>query len=307
MSIVQHAAGKHFESEHSDLSQLDVLCMQWQFFRLLFPSEATMTLQEIHVGKESSTIQVTVHQQGKDCMTGFLKYVDTLITCNADTIGHSMGNLALTRTFSFDAKWRLDPPPAEASVDRLSADADPKWISYLTPFHPKSFRRVQSYLKFFVPLDLQEPQYRDQWITPSDPDATFTNELLPFVADLSLPILDNYYPDESDGGQAATVAAGLQQKLERESNTTPVVDATSGSYEAPAMIMTLSSTFEIKKRLPEGGVRWLFMRARAKHIENSMLSMEVVILDQGMHLVLLSQQLCPIVDLSRAKRNKQKL
>jgi hypothetical protein len=44
----------------------------------------------------------------------------------------------------------------------------------------------------------------------------FTNETIAFVADISLPILDNFYPDLSTGGQAATVAMGMEQKRERE-------------------------------------------------------------------------------------------
>ena len=75
MAQAQYAAEKHFETEHSELQQPTVINMQWQFFRLLFPAKATLTIQEIHLGKVSSTIQVTVHQRGKDCMTGFLKYV----------------------------------------------------------------------------------------------------------------------------------------------------------------------------------------------------------------------------------------
>ena len=195
----------------------------------------------------------------------------------------------------------------EASVPQLETDSDPRRISVQTPFHPESFRRVQSYLKFFVPLELAASHYRDQWVTPADPDSVFTNEPLPFIVDLSLPILDNYYPDESDGGHAKTVQAGLRQKMEREQGDIPIPTASSGAYEAPAMITSLASTFEIKRLLPASGVKWLFLRARAKHIENSVMTMDVVILDEAMQLVLLSQQLCHIIDLSRAKSSKGKL
>lgn len=85
------------------------------------------------------------------------------------------------------------------------------------------------------------------------------------------------------------------------------MDVSSGSYEALAMITSMASTFDIKKRLPEAGVKWLFMRARAKHIRNSMMTMEVVVLDHEHQLVLLSQQLCPIISLTRAKANEQNL
>lgn len=219
----------------------------------------------------------------------------------------SITNMLLSQGFSFVTSWKLDPPPTEASVSALANDADPRWISYQTPYHPESFRRVQSYLKFFVPYDLQDPSIRDQWITPSNPQTTFTNETLGFVLDISFPILDNFYPEKSSGGQAATVIAGLEQKKQRESGITKVIDASSGSYRAPAMITSLATSIEIKKLLPLGGTKWLFMRAQAKQIKDGRMSMEVMVFDEGMELVALSQQLCPIIDLSRAMENKQKL
>lgn len=291
MSMVQQTVKQYFAEVHSEYNQADVLGMQWQFFRLLFPSAAKIDIKDIHLGKASSTILVTVSQKGKDCMMGFV----------------TITNMLLSRGFSFTTSWKLDPPPIQASVSALAKDNDPRWISYQTPYHPESFRRVQSYLKYFVPYEMQEPSIRDQWITWSNPQTTFTNETLGFVLDISFPILDNFYPEVSTGGQAATVAAGLEQKREREAGITKVIDASSGSYRAPAMITSLSTSIEIKKLLPPEGTKWLFLRAQAKEIKNGRMSMEVLVFDEHMELVALSQQLCPIIDLTRAMKNKQKL
>ena len=217
-----------------------------------------------------------------------------------------MANLLASKGISFETSWSLSPAPVEASISKLAADADPRWISYRCPYHPEGFRRVQSYLKFYVPYELSDPTVVDQWITPSDPQATFTDENIGFVADVSLPILDNFYPKEATGSHAATVAAGLGQQSDREKGITRVPDASSGSYETPAMIMTLATSIEIKKRLPVGGAKWLFMRAQAKQIKNGRMDMEIVILDEGMDLVALSSQVLQIVDLKRVKKTKQK-
>ena len=55
---------------------------------------------------------------------------------------------------------------------------------------------------------------------------------------------------------------------------------------------------EIKKLLPAEGVRWLFVRARAEQIRKGRMDVEVVILDEGMDLVALSQHVC-FVDIAR--------
>ncbi|TGO66713.1 hypothetical protein BELL_0938g00040 [Botrytis elliptica] len=86
-----------------------------------------------------------------------------------------------------------------------------------------------------------------------------------------------------------------------------IVDVESGSYRAPAMITSLATSVEMKKLLPLGGAKWLFMRAQAKEIKDGRWSMEVMVFDEGMELVAVSQQLCPIIELSRAMANKQKL
>ncbi|TGO11440.1 hypothetical protein BTUL_0109g00040 [Botrytis tulipae] len=217
-----HSVSVHESLEVYEYNQPDALSMQWQFFRLLFASIATLSIKDIHLGKSSSTILVTISQKGKECMMGFM-------------------NL------------------------------------------------------------------RDQWLTPTDPSTRFTNETLSFLLDISFPILDNFYPEKASGGQAATVQAGLAQKREQEMGVTKIVDAESGSYRAPAMITSLATSIEIKKLLPPGGTKWLFMRAQAKEIKDGRLSMEVMVFDEGMELVALSQQLCPIIELSRAMANKQKL
>lgn len=73
MSMVQQAVKEYFAETHSENNQTDVLGMQWQFFRLLFPSAATLVIKDIHIGKASSTILATVSQKGKNCMMGFVK------------------------------------------------------------------------------------------------------------------------------------------------------------------------------------------------------------------------------------------
>ncbi|TGO49767.1 hypothetical protein BOTNAR_0418g00110 [Botryotinia narcissicola] len=153
----------------------------------------------------------------------------------------------------------------------------------------------------------QPPSVRDQWLTPTHPSTRFINEILSFLLDISFPILDNFYPEKASRGQAATVQAGLAQKREREMGVTNNVDVESGSYQAPAMITSLATSIEIKRLLAPGGTKWLLMRAQAKEIKDGRLSMEVMVFDEGMELVALSQQLCPIIELSRAMANKQKL
>ena len=220
-----------------------------------------------------------------------------------------MSDLGATRGISLETGWELHPKPIQASIAKLATDSDPHWISYQTPYHPESWRRVQSYVKFYVPYEMQDRGIRDHWIRPSDPRTKWTNESLGFAIDICFPMLDNFFPEKSIGHHAAVVAAGLKQKKDRENGTLggEAIDESSGFYDTPATYMSLNVTVEMHKRLPVGGVDWLFLRGRARHAKNGRLNLEVILLDETGDLVALSNQLCQIIDLRRASKKKPKL
>ena len=70
MSILQQAAKVYFSDIHK---QPDVLSMQLQFPRMLYPGEASITFREVHVGRGASTIHATVEQDGDTCVLGYIK------------------------------------------------------------------------------------------------------------------------------------------------------------------------------------------------------------------------------------------
>lgn len=221
----------------------------------------------------------------------------------------SMTDLSATRGLSLDAGWKLTPEPIPASIPQLATDSDPNWISYQCPYHPDSWRRVQSYLKFHVPYELQHQSFRDHWLRPSDPTTKWTNDSIGFLVDISFPILDNFFPEIASGRHGEVVAAGLKQKEERKQGTLghEDFDESSGSYSTPAFYMSLNVSVEMHKRLPEEGVDWIFLRTRAREIRNGRMNLDVVLLDEEGDVVALSNQLCQVVDLRRASKEKPML
>lgn len=67
-------------------------------------------------------------------------------------------------------------------------------------------------------------------------------------------------------------------------------------------------SLEIKKVLPPEGVKWLFMRARAKEIKNGRMDAEIFVLDESLELVALSHQVSFMIDFAHnpAIRPRQK-
>ena len=62
---------------------------------------------------------------------------------------------------------------------------------------------------------------------------------------------------------------------------------------------TLLLNLEIKKALPEEGVRWLFVRLEAKKILNGRYDLEVLAFDEGGELVAVSNHVCFAVSADR--------
>ncbi|KAL8785768.1 MAG: hypothetical protein Q9195_008511 [Heterodermia aff. obscurata] len=318
VSLVQRAAALHFQSPTNKPAHPDVLELKMHFLRPVTAGDLSIRLDDVMLGKQTSTIEARVSQGGKLCLMGLVRYAtDRFNPFPSNRPGHlrhwlldlnlhrSMGNFATINGISFPTAWSLSPKLAPASLTLLARDSDPGWLSYQCPWHPESYRRPQSYVKFFVPLHLRDPSFRDSWITPSDPSLVFRNEHLGFVGDMTLPILDNFC--DGVGSHTATIAACLEQKRDRQNGTVPVADAESGAFATPLAPVTLSLNMEIKKKLPGGGTRWLFSRCRAREIRNGRMDHEIVILDGEEQLVAVVQQVFQVFDLTKARERKARI
>lgn len=218
-----------------------------------------------------------------------------------------MSDLARIKGVSFDTYWSLHPSPSEVSIPQLALDSDPRWISCQSPWHPDSYRRPHSFVKWYIHLHFRDPSYRDSWITPADVNTVFHTEDLGFIGDMTLPILDNFCGDEGCGSHAACVRLGRDQEQDRKHNVSRPIDPESGNFTTPITSVTLSYNMEIKKALPPQGTRWLFTRSRARRIENGRMDNEISILDETNDLVAIVQQVHQIINLTQAMSSKAKM
>lgn len=117
---------------------------------------------------------------------------------------------------------------------------------------------------------------------------------------MTLPILDNFCGNKGYGSHSATIAAGMQQKQERDRGLLPEPDVDSGAFTTPITSVTMSFNMEIKKRLPVDGTKWLFTRSQARCIANGRMDNEIHILDEGGDIVAIVQQVHQVVDIQKA-------
>ena len=214
---------------------------------------------------------------------------------------------------SVDTGWTLTPAPPQVSIPNLEADCDPKWVGYLTPFSPSSTRRVQSYVKFYVPFHPHNLHTIDQWVTPgwqdpgSEVGAVWMNDTIHFILDNCLPNLNDLIDERNTGSlHEKLVAAGLAQREARSRGKDTKIwgEGLDGSNVFPWIMSTISIGTEIKRLLPEEGTKWLFMRVTTKCILNGRMDYEIVMTDKEMNVVALSHQVAQIIPIGSKQGKK---
>jgi hypothetical protein len=224
-----------------------------------------------------------------------------------------MGNLQVPGKVTIPTQWRLLPSPQPANVKLLEHDEDPGWISYRTPYSAQSYRRAQSYMNFVIPVKRGSLNIVDQWVTPNWHDhklpdgAVWTNEMIHFVLDNCMPLLN----DLMGSGRAQSlyemvVEAGMAQKAARKAGRNDKIwgDGLDDPGLFPYIISTMTIATEIKKLLPEDGVKWLFMRVTVKSLKNDRMDYDIDMLDEYGDLVATSHQLVQVISIESKKPKK---
>ena len=119
----------------------------------------------------------------------------------------------------------------------------------------------------------------------------FTDTSLGMVADM-FPMIPEVMRSESDPYSVATEREGRQKAGPKS------------AFWYPTLLLNL----DVKKALPKEGVRWLFVRTRAKVVSNGRYDLEVVIMDERGEVVALSHHVCMVLSSERnlAKRGQKK-
>lgn len=221
-----------------------------------------------------------------------------------------------TLTVKYD--WQLSPPAPPVDLAALSKDADPRWVTYHTPWNPKGLRRPHMYVSHSVPssqLPAHSRHIADQWLRATWPEsdgkpALWTDELIPFVFDSAIPvmieIIDPSWGFWSSLLEAAKEQAHVRARGEADSAVGDKKELWGAEKPFPWIGATLSMNMEIKKRLPVGGVPYLMVRAVMKRLIDNRADYELTILDEQGDLVAVGNQVTMVLPIG-VKSDKKNL
>ena len=201
---------------------------------------------------------------------------------------------------TYRTDYALIPAVIPADVLGLAAGSESDWVQWTAPWNADSLLKPFTHYRFFIPTKgPPHPSLTDVWITPWDAGNVFTIETLGSIADVWPRIMENYYPEAKWG------CASLAQRALKGAETSLNADTGFRRHPQAFWYPTLSMTLEIKKLLPSQGVKWLFMRAQAKKIENGRMDTEVTIWDQYFDLVAHSNHICLVIDTTDGQLRKK--
>lgn len=269
-ATVLRVAATHFSTTLAKQRQPHTITLHAEFLRRTSAGPATFTVKDMKLGRQTSTIHVSLAQDGREEVVAYVTNT----------------NAATESGLTLPTGWTPDPPlPAPpASLARLAADGeDADWVALKDLPHPR-LRKAVNRIRMHVPRAGQaRPNVIDEWVRLESGER-FPNEGIGFVSDMWPQMIEGLVRRQ----QGATTG-------ERGKGDGKDEDAPLPWLWYPTLVLNL----DIKKVLPPEGVEWLHVRVVSKHIENGRYDYEVIIFDEGGDLVALSHHVAMVLDGSR--------
>lgn len=169
-----------FETTRKSYNQPHTVALQLNFVRRTSQGPATFTVFESKLGRRTSTIHVSLSQEGQPaCVVGYL----------------TQSNFHTENGLSLETAYSLSPSPIPlVSTAALRNGAEPNWSLHQKPFD--NFRKAGRHVKTYLPSKGQVGKALiDQWLCLKD-GQRFTQESLGYVADMFPQIVETAYEQE---------------------------------------------------------------------------------------------------------------
>lgn len=202
---------------------------------------------------------------------------------------NSNTNRLKTAGLTLPTGYSPTPPPPQIDFAKLLTDSDPNYIRYQIPWRPKIKNSALTNVTFaFLRTAPADRAVREQWISPALPTEVWKTPMLGLLIDHCVPPPENFFPESPHGAQASA-----DRSAEWARDGMPSVHP---EWAAPRFYMTVNMGIEVKKNLPEEGVKWLFTRFRMKGVRDGRFDLGCEIWDGEGELVAVSQQAWVVVE-----------
>lgn len=292
MAVLHRLAIKHFAHTHPGHypdEPATPISMQISFLRRTGTGPATLNVQDIKLGARTSTLHVTLLQERDKAPFGLevkLAGYITVTPASRET-GTSARNLSSLRL-----------PPADLETLKQTGKDEPNgWKLYESQF--LGFRKATRKVSMYTHTDATMlGQAGDgavlQWCrfvpgggvsgTVGDGSGRWTNDSVAFLVDM--------FPSALSGfDRVASMAE------------TGDPNTLGGKFWYPTVALNL----DLRKRLPQEGVEWLFCRVSSTGIVDGRSDIQVVVMDATGDVVAIASQVGLVLSASRNIGSRQRL
>lgn len=181
-SVFLGVASTHFGTTLAAQKQPHTITLHLEFLRRTQEGTATFKVKDAKLGRQTSTIHVSLTQDGREEVVGYI----------------TNSNMDTESGVSFATGWSLDPPPPSVDLARLARHgADANWTEMTKkPFG--QFRKVMNRVRMYLPQRGQATtSLCDEWLR-FESGERFTNESVGLVSDLWPQIIEAFRRDEKN-------------------------------------------------------------------------------------------------------------
>ncbi|KAK2768743.1 hypothetical protein FQN54_000599 [Arachnomyces sp. PD_36] len=293
-SLFQSVATAHFKNTHPQQhgGSADPFTLHLTFLRRTSTGPAVFTVQDSKLGARTSTIHITLSQvEGGKQRDEVVAYI-------------SCTNLLTEEGLTSRTDWEIYPPVLpprggdkngtflENKVDlrKLTREgADGIWKRFEAAF--PAFRKASTHIEVFIPeLEGYTPgtaggwKHRrgigEQWVrfAPYGKIGNWTDPTLGYLIDMFPMMLE-----------------GFDQMSPPSDKNTGGLKKGNARFWYPTVLLNV----DIKKKLPPGGVEWLYVRVQNRKIKDGRFDIDIVVLDEDGDVVAISNQVALAVSASR--------
>ncbi|MCJ1463376.1 hypothetical protein MMC07_001983 [Pseudocyphellaria aurata] len=178
-SIFMTVASMHFRTTLAKQNQPHTITVQLVFLRRAEVGHAELTVRDVRLGGQTSTIQITLCQRGREESVCYI----------------TNSNLDAERGLTLSTDWVLQPPTLKVDLIKLRNDEDENWTAYRSL---SKFRLASNHLQFYLPRQGQAMSgLVDEWVCFRNGER-FHNESLGLLCDMWPMVFEPYQYIGSD-------------------------------------------------------------------------------------------------------------
>ncbi|KAI1382923.1 thioesterase-like superfamily-domain-containing protein [Hypoxylon trugodes] len=181
-SVFLRVAATHFCTTLAAQNQPHTISLHVEFLRRTQEGPAKLVVRDVKLGRQTSTIHITLSQDGREEVVGYL----------------TQSNMNTEAGVSLRTLWYLHPPSRPPPLDfpkLFVGGEDPHWIEQTNRPSPK-FRKVSNRVRTFLPREGQVALgLVDEWLRLESGER-FTNESIGFVSDHFASVIEGLWRNE---------------------------------------------------------------------------------------------------------------